>query len=301
MKHLISRVLALFFVLMCCVSPAQSQIESFSSEVLEKAFESGRSLLIIKILATRQREPRRNHNYAYISQAQVVRAIVPGDLVRNDLNQPINLFAGGDKIKVGALYAMFVMKESPHIYSWVNRNSLISLDPNDDTTWRALATKAQQVYQTTAIRQFRATKFTGKPKLPPLPAELINASKQFKKHPKDRLESARLIGASVLANTFPSSFTISSMMSSQLEIEFLPPKVVLNRRQILFLLGEPTFKVGRTYTWFCGEEQRKTRNDEPASAFMRIINVLFDEKEQANVLVYSSQYSSQTKEDWFGR
>lgn len=213
-----------FFILSwCCFTfTAGAQAETieanaFSESVLIDAFEKGRSLIVVEVLATIEREsilghkPIKEHFY----EVRIIRPIIRGDLTTNDLHEPLELYAGvsyGDVLKSGFAYALFITKDCPYLFSWCHRDDVIKVDLSETKSLQALIEAANRAYEKTSIREFREKKTKEKAKLPALSGKIISLCESFKSNPVNRAEFAKAIFESEIGSRFDESKPSSSQI-----------------------------------------------------------------------------------------
>ena len=239
-------LVAFYFAFVTGLPAGYSKCDVFSESVLMDAFEKGRSLIIAEVLSLRRAEDTNFHYY----KVEVIRPIIPGDLTKDDLQDPVELFAGasyGNALKLGSTYALFVTKGCPYHYSWSHRDDVIKVDISRKENLQALVEAAGRIYAKTSIRKFRE-KVIGEADLPPLSKRIVALCEEFKTNPEKRAYIGRQLYESDLG-----SRRDESMLYSSSKMLYLPPKVSLSREQILSLLGRPNLKSGWTYFWLCGQ------------------------------------------------
>jgi hypothetical protein len=245
-----------------------------SEDVLIHAFETGRSLIIAKIISVHAKKKGIDNFYFY--KAKVIQPVIFGDLLKKDLEAPL-LFAGvsyGDSLKIGSVYALFVTKDTPYFFSWAHRDNILKLDWKSGRQIQVFISKAKQIYANTSIRRFREAKDQGTVLLPDISEPLKKACEQFRGKQTNRSNLARIIIASDLGSRVDDSSLWSSSIS------YLPPKTKLSRQQALLLFGEPTIKLGYIYHWFCGRDSEQTTDH------VGILVATFDKSEKTRLLVY---------------
>jgi len=272
-----------FGLLLLSAIPASSTIPEAT---LERALEGGCSFVIAEILEVYAKDRM------YYYKPRIVRTIIAGDLEKEQMHSPPDLFAGasyGGALKPGSYYAMFIERDCPYEFGWAFRNDVIEVDPSNKDTVRRLVDVADRVYAGTAIRRFRRTMSLAyskpfvSPDMPPgLPEELVLLCKQFREGSGRRAELGRQIAASDLG----SRRDISNKRSSDIpDIKYLPPKISLSRQQMLALLGEPTWRNGWTYSWRCDDfvHAREGGNE------IGILSATFDKSETAVRVLFEMQ------------
>lgn len=248
--------------------------DAMSEDVLIHAFETGRSLIIAKIISVHAKKKGNDNFYFY--KAKVIQPVIFGDLLKKDLEAPL-LFAGasyGDSLKIGSVYALFVTKDAPYFFSWAHRDNILKLDWKSGRQIQVFISKAKQIYANTSIRRFREAKDEGTVILPDISEQLKKACEQFRGKQTNRANLARIIIASDLGSRVDDSSLHSSSIS------YLPPKTRLSRQQALLLFGEPTIKLGYRYHWFCGSDSETTTD------YVGILVATFDKSEKTRLLVY---------------
>jgi len=270
---------ALYFPFATGVPADSSKGDVFSESVLMDAFEKGRSLIIAEVLSLRRTE---DTNFYYY-KVKVIRPIIPGDLTKDDLQDPVELFAGasyGNALKPGSTYALFVAKYCPYYYSWAHRDDVIKVDISRKENLQALVEAAGRIYAKTYIRKFRE-KVIEEADLPPLSERIIFLCEQFKTNPDKRAEIGKKLYESDLGSRCDESMPYSST------ILYLPPKVSLSREQILSLLGRPNLKSGWTYFWLCGQIGKGHDAKK-----VGVLSATFDKSEAAVRVLYQQQDKS---------
>jgi hypothetical protein len=250
----------------------------FSESVLTGAFEKGCSLVIAEILSVREDKPTKFYFY----KAKIIRPVVLGDLTEDDIQNPLELFAGtsfGDALKLGSTYALFITKDCSYHFSWAHRNDVVKVDIADQQSLDALVQAAKSAYEKTSICKFRERKLTGRISLPSLPDEIIAASERFRYDRTARAEFGKKLYESDMGSRRDQSQPESP------QIKYLPPVITLSRKHILYLLGPPTIRCGRTYHWFCGQD----RDVEEPKKHVGILSATFDENEKFARLLYQVQ------------
>lgn len=266
----------LYFAFATGVPAESSKGDVFSESVLVDAFEKSRTLIIAEVLSLRRAEDTRFHLY----KVKVIRPIIPGDLTKDDLRDPVELFAGasyGGALKPGSTYAMFITKDCPFLYSWCHRDDIIEVDISRKEDLQALVEAADRIYAKTSIRKFRE-KVKGKADLPPLSKRIVALCEEFKTNPEKRADIGRQLYESELGSRRDESKPWSSIIS------YLPPIISLSRDQMLSLLGRPNLKSGWTYFWLCGQVGKGSRAKE-----VGVLSATFD-KSEATVCVLYQQH-----------
>jgi hypothetical protein len=277
-RHCLLLFAASYFGLTSVIPADSARASTFSESVLVDAFEKSRSLVVAEIISVREDKASR----CYFYKARVVRPIILGDLTEDDIYEPVELFAGasfGDALKQGSTYALFVTKDCPYHFSWAHRNDVVPVDITDEKSLDDLARAAKGTYAETSICKFRERKLAGRISLPGIPEEILSACEEFRWGLTDRAE----FGKKIYESDMGSRRDLSQLESSW--IKYSPPATTLSRRHILYLLGPPTLKLGRTYNWFCG----KDKNAEDPKKDVGVLSVTFDEDEKATCLLYQLQ------------
>jgi len=210
----------------------------------------------------------------YYYNAKIARTIVAGDLTKEEANRTWDLFAGasyGDAMKTGSCYAMFISRDCPYGFAWAFRADVIEIDPLDTETPKRLVRAADRVYAGTSILRFRRTRPWSSIEMPNLPEELASLCKEFRDNPGRRAEIARKIAESDLGSRIDESRPTSSIRT------FLPPRIACSRKQMLSLLGYPTWTSGWTYSWRCDDQVNPAQD----GGQIGILSVTFDPNEQA--------------------
>jgi hypothetical protein len=250
---------------------------SLSESVFQRAFEQGPSFAIVKVLSVRDQEKM------YYYKVEVVRTIVAGDLTKEEAGRPLELFAGasyGNALKPGSHYALFIDRDCPYWFSWAFRDDSVEIDPNNKEAVRSLANVAERIYSKTAILRFRQTRIVTAPDLPSLPDVLASLCKQFKNMMGQRAELGKRIFESDLGSKVEESGTSGH--------KYLPPKITCTRRQIVSLLGYPTWRNGWTYSWPCDGSSGPQQGGPPIG----ILSVTFDHNEIGVQVTYETQERS---------
>lgn len=258
---------------------------------LERALESGCSLVVAEILEVYAKDRM------YYYKPRIVRTIIAGDLKKEQVHSPPDLFAGasyGTALKPGSRYAMFIKRDYPYEFGWAFRDDVTEADPSDKGAVQRLVEIADRVYAGTSIRQFRRTVPWAYVKPPDLPEELASLCKQFRDQPGRRAEIGRKIAESDLGSRIDDSQPFSSIRM------YLPPKVPLSRQQVLALLGEATWKSGWTYSWACDDYV----NAQKGGSEIGILSVTFDKSERAIRILFDMPERSKwirpaRPNDWF--
>ena len=276
-------LVALYFAFATSVPADSSKGDVFSESILMNAFEKGRSFIIAEVLSLRRTQDSNFHFY----KVKVIRTIIPGDLTMEDLQDPIELFAGasyGDALKLGSTYALFVTKDFPFRFSWSHRDDVIEVDISRKENLQVLVEAAGRIYAKTSIRKFRE-KVIREADLPPLSKRTISLCEQFKTNPDKRADIGRQLYESELGSRRDESKPWSSIIS------YLPPIISLSRDQILSLLGSPNLKSGWTYFWLCGQIGKGSGAKE-----VGVLSAMFDKSEAAvHVLYHQHDKSKWTK------
>lgn len=277
--------MALYFAFTTGIPADSSKGDVFSEYVLVDAFEKGRSLVIVEILSVRKQE--RIYGTKTISircyRVKVIRPIVPGDLTKDDLQDPVELFAGasyGDVLKPGCTYALFVTKDCPYHYSWAHRDDVIKVDISKKENMQALVEAASRIYAKTSIRKFRE-QVTVEAESLPLSERIISLCEQFKTNPAKRADIGKQLYETDLGSRRDGSKPWSSIIS------YLPPIISLSREQILSLLGRPNLRSGWTYSWLCGQIGKGHDAKE-----VGVLSATFDKNETTVRVVYQQQDKS---------
>jgi hypothetical protein len=259
---------------------AESSISSTIPETtFERALESGCSLVVAEILEVYAKDRM------YYYKPRVVRTIIAGDLEKEQVHSPPDLFAGasyGTALKPGSRYAMFIERDYPYEFAWAFRDDVIEVDPSDEDAVRRLIEVADRVYAGTSIRQFRRTRPWAYAKPPDLPDELASLCKQFREQPGRRADIARRIAKSDIGSRIDDSKPFSSRRT------YLPPKISLSRQQVLALFGEPTWRNGWMYSWRCDDFVHAHEGGDKIG----ILSVAFDESEKATGVLFYMQERS---------
>jgi hypothetical protein len=246
---------------------------------LERALESGCSLVVAEILEVYAKDRM------YYYKPRIVRAIVAGDLAKEQVYSPPDLFAGasyGTALKPGSRYAMFIQRDYPYEFAWAFRDDVIEVDPSDEEAVRRLVEVADRVYARTSIRRFRRTTPWVYVKPPDLPDELASLCKQFREQAGRRAEVGRKIAASDLGSRIDDSKPFSSIRT------YLPPKISLFRQQVLALFGEPTWRNGWMCSWCCDDFVHAHESGDEIG----ILSVAFDKTEKATSVLFYMQERS---------
>lgn len=280
-SYCLPALLAFYFAFATGVPAESPKVGVFPESLLIDAFEKGCSLIVAEILSVHEEQLTKFYFY----KAKVIRPIILGDLTKNDIQDPLELFAGasyGEALKPGSIYALFVIKECPYHSSWAYRDEVLQIDTSDSQSLDRLVRAANRAYSKTVIHKFRqGWQAVQEVELPLLPEEVLSLCNQFKTDPESRAEIGKKIFESDLGSRRADSRPYSS------EISYLPPKVSLSREQILSLLGSPNLRSGWTYSWLCGQIG-KGLNAKNVS----ILSVKFDKSEVAVLVLYQEQEKS---------
>ncbi len=252
------------------------QRQVFPESTFVRAFERGNSLVIVRVHSVHSSKETRPGKF-YFYNTTVIEPIIIGDLRESDIGEAVELFAGssfGDALTPGSTYALFISKGAPYHLSWSFRNNVVKLDGFSDENLQALVEATTAVYKKTSIREFRESKFREASSLPILPEEILAICERFKANPQSRAGFAKKIYESDMGSRLDISEPSSSIM------KYLPPKIILSRKEIASLLGEPTLKCGRSYKWFCGPDK-----DNPEH--VGILLIAFDKYEKATRVLYN--------------
>ncbi|MBN2128738.1 MAG: hypothetical protein JW741_04550 [Sedimentisphaerales bacterium] len=272
------RKLVLAAILVCVVHviPAAaeaSQGAALSADTLARALDSGCSLVIAEILSVR------SESRMYYYRVRVARAIIVGDLKKQEVQKPVELFAGasyGDALKTGRYYALLVARDYPHAFSWAFRDDVMEVNPWDEMAVRRLTELADRIYAQTSILQFRRARVEYNVELPPLPDELTSLCEAFRNSPGRRTEIGRKIFDSDLGSRIDRSNPESSIR------RYLPPKISCSRAQVLSLFGHPTWKNGWSCFWCCDYHTRAQGGSEQIA----VLSATFDKDERAIRVLY---------------
>jgi hypothetical protein len=250
-----------------------------SESTIERALEQGCSLVVAEVLSVR------SEGRMYYYRVRVARTFVAGDLQKEEVHQPLELFAGasyGGALETGCHYAMFVSREYPYNFSWAFRDDAFEIDPSNEQAVRRLADAASRIYAKTSILQFRRAAIERNVELPPLSEELVSLCKEFRQGPGRRAELGKRIFQSDLGSRIDESNPESSVRT------YLPPRISCSRAQILSLLGHPNFKSGWVYSWRCDDYARAR----DGAGDVAVLVVRFDREDRAvRVLYYMQQRS----------
>jgi hypothetical protein len=249
---------------------------------LERALENGCSLVVARILSV-QREGAESRY-----QAEIVRTIIPGDLDKAEAHRPWEFLAGGryaTALQSGSHYVMFLRPQCPYDFGWAFADDVARIDPGDKDTVGRLVAVAERVYAGTSIRQFRRTrpwvKAVGKVDLPALPDELVALCRQFREGAGRRAELGRRIAASDLGSR-------RDLSGREADLRYRPPGISLSRRQVLALLGEPTWQSGWTYEWCCDDFVSAGEGGNEIG----VLSVTFDRSERDTRVLFEMQERS---------
>ncbi len=272
-------------------SAASANSAVFAEATLERALESGCSLVIAEILEVYAADRM------YYYKPRIIRIVIAGDLEKEEAHNPPDLFAGascGTVLKPGSRYAMFIQRDYPYEFSWAFRDDVIEVDPSDEEAARRLAEVADRVYAGTSIRQFRRTAPWVHVKPPDLPDGLAALCRQFRGQPGRRAEIGRKIAESDLGSRIDDSKPFSSIRT------YLPPRISLSRQEVLSLLGEPTWKNGWMYSWRCDDFVHAREGGREIG----VLHVVFDDSERAVRVLFGMQERSKwirpaRPNDWF--
>ncbi len=221
MKRYYFLVLAILYFAFATGVPADSSKgDVFSESVLVDAFEKGRSLVIAEILSLRKQERIYGTKLVNIHcyKAKIIRPIIPGDLTKDDMQDPIELFSGasyGDVLKTGSTYALFIIKDCPYNFSWAHRDYAMRIDISDAENLNSLIKSANAKYAKTSIRKFREGTATGQETTLFLPVGIISLCESFRTNPVNRSKVAKKICESELGSRRDESKPGVRMVSSQ--------------------------------------------------------------------------------------
>ncbi|HNS23027.1 MAG TPA: hypothetical protein PKH24_21190 [Sedimentisphaerales bacterium] len=263
----------------CGASTGDARNRAFPETTLERALEMGCSLVVAEIRSVRCDDRMYHYN------AKIVRTVVPGDLTKEEANRTWDLFAGasyGDALKTGSCYAMFISRDSPNSFAWAFRDDVLEIDPLDRDAVVRLQKAADRVYAGTAIQRFRRGRVWWSNEAADLPEELASLCKEFRDHPGRRTEAGRRIAESDLGSRTDESRPESSIRA------FLPPTIVCSRKQMISLLGYPSWTSGWTYSWRCDDQV----NPAQGGGQIGILSVMFDPNEQAVRVLYGMEERS---------
>jgi hypothetical protein len=283
---------ATFFigVLFCCLLFSCSQVRqenALSEEVLIHAFETGRSLVIAKIISVHAKKEGSDVSPSYFYKAEVIEPIILGDLSEQDIKKPLELCAGasyGHALEVGGVYTLFVIKDAPYFFSWAHRDNVLKVNLWTIKEIHQLVSKAKRIYENSSICQFREVEETDFVTFPDISDELKIVCEQFRSKQNDRTKFAKLIYTSDLGSRADKDNQFTSMS----HVSYLPPKLKLSRQQALLLFGEPTLKLGYTYYWFCGID---LQTDDKC---VGVLVVTFNKGKKSELLLYKMR----AKEYW---
>lgn len=279
-------LIALYFAFATGVPAGYSKGDVFSEYVLNDAFEKGRSLVIAEILSLRKQERIYGTKLVNIHcyKAKIIRPIIPGDLTKDDMQDPIGLFSGasyGDVLKTGSTYALFIIKDCPYNFSWAHRDYAMRIDILDAENLNSLIKTANAKYAKTSIRKFREGTATGQETTLFLPLGIISLCESFRTNPVNRSKVAQKICESGLGSRRDESEPWSSIIS------YLPPIISLSRDQMISLLGRPNLKSGWTYFWLCGQIGKGSGAKE-----VGVLSATFDKSEAAIRVLYKQHEKS---------
>jgi hypothetical protein len=249
------------------------QKSSFSDATLEKALGSGYSLAIVDIPSIKV------EGVMTSIKIRIAGLIVAGDLTKQDLQSTFeqtvfHTYAAG--LHSGSQYACFIARAHPYLLYWSYLNDIINMDSANADAIRQLTRAADSVYERSAIRRFRQAAMGPPAELPVLPDELATACRDFRDRPGQRGEAAKKICESDMGSQMDRSKPYSSTMN------FLPPKIRLSRRQVLSVLGPPTWKCGWMYSWR-GDDIPSMQD---GGTQIGILEVHFDQDEMADFVHY---------------
>ena len=262
------------FVWMGLVCAEASEGAALSADTLARALDSGCSLVIAEVLSVR------SENRMYYYRVRVVRTIIAGDLEKEEVQKPLELFAGasyGDALKTGCHYALLVARDCPFAFSWAFRDDVVEVDPSDEETVRRLTETADRVYAQTSILKFRRARVEYNVELPPLPEDLVLLCEAFRQKPGRRTDIGRKIYESDLGSRIDRSNPLSSIR------RYLPPEISCSRSQLLSLLGYPTWKNGWSCFWCCDYHTRAQGGAEQIA----VLSATFDKDERATRVLYA--------------
>ena len=226
------------------ISAQSEESKTLSESTIIDALEKGRSLVIADI------ESFNVPGLGRIVGIKDIQPLILGDLTKEDCEDALDYFkaledTSSTKLENGKRYALFILKDSPYEYLWVNRTDYQLI--NDNTDIDKLKRIAENAYAETSISSFRKdSSIKDKIDLDEVPEEIISICKQFRDDPENRSLTAEKICSSDIC-------TRLDMLSKSSNREYFPPEIQLSRDQIVSLLGQPTIKSGRTYSWLCGQ------------------------------------------------
>ncbi len=145
-SYCLPALLAFYFAFATGVPAESPKVGVFPESLLIDVFEKGSSLIVAKILSVHHEEQLTKF---YFYKAKVIRPIILGDLTKNDIQDPLELFAGasyGDALKPGSIYALFVIKECPYHSSWAYRDEVLQIDTSDSQSLDRLVREANRAY-----------------------------------------------------------------------------------------------------------------------------------------------------------
>ncbi len=279
-NHIILSFIFCFFIF-GNISAESLQAATLSESTITSALENGRSLVIAEVQSFEKRSE------GQFVKIKIVQPIILGDLSEDDCDGTLDLFSSlGDtyskKLEAGSRYALFILKDSPYEYSWANRDDFQLI--NDNTEIDKLKRLAKNAYTKTSMSLFRKDSSAKvNIDLSELPEEIISLCKQFRVDPENRSVTAEKIYMSDIS----SRIELTRLSSVH---QIIPPKIILSRDQIISLLGQPTIKSGRTYSWLCGQPVERGRSDRDVF----VLSVTFDNDQKVQKMVYG-QYK---KEKW---
>ena len=257
---------------LCYVATPQSA--ELSDDILQRAFEHGNSLVVANVLWVSSRQESDLRTKIYYYTVIVRELVVAGDLSSADVREPIAIFTNasyGDALDIGSAYLLVISKCSPKKFDWSYCDYVLRVTPENSQTLREVKSRARDLYAKSAIRAFREKQVEPPGALPEMPEDVLKAFEAFRNTASDRCDFAKTIYESDFGTRIDESTPWRS------DLKFLPPKMTLSRSQIVRLLGEPTFKHGFSYVWFCGRY-------DPVHA--GILSVGFNAQEQTTGLLY---------------
>jgi hypothetical protein len=220
-----------------------------SDEIMFDALNRmGCSLLHIQVLSewTSNRIP---NNPVHVCKVKVLNVFIAGDLTTNDTQSPIDLFVGvahKNPLDIGGQYVLFVDRRAPYYYSWAFSN--VKVDSTDTILLNRIDSQAQQIYPKTKMYKIRKGEVKDPNPFITIPNELKELCANFKANQGNRCD----LGNQIMRSDIGTPRDESKPWLSY--VIYLPPKIRISRLQLIDLIGEPTLKSGRVYSWYCGKQ-----------------------------------------------
>ncbi len=127
---------------------------AFPDETLNRAFDIGCSIVIVKILSI-QPEEKNGHINFYRRKAEIVQPVILGDLTEQDIKGYLDMSwvaRDGNDFKIGSQYAIFINKKAPGYIDWVFRDDIIKLNPDDEKEVDSFVRSVIRAYENAVSR-----------------------------------------------------------------------------------------------------------------------------------------------------